>query len=68
MLHRDGRWLLGTVWRAPLSGRNVGAGAAAGAAGENQLADSIWSPKLGSHRPLADGLLEVMQEVLTQQT
>jgi hypothetical protein len=31
------------------------------------LAGSIWSSHLGSHRPLADGLLEVMQHVLTQQ-
>ena len=35
---------------------------------EEMLAGSIWSTKLGSHRPLADGLLEVMQHVLTQQT
>ena len=35
---------------------------------EDLLAGSIWSTKLGSHRPLADGLLEVMQHVLTQQT
>ena len=68
MLHRNGRWLLGTVWRAPRSGRNAGASAATGAAGGDQLAGSIWSTKLGSHRPLADGLLEVMQHVLTQQT
>lgn len=34
---------------------------------EDLLAGSIWSTKLGSHRPLADGLLEVMQHVLTQQ-
>lgn len=32
---------------------------------EDLLAGSIWSAKLGTHRPLADGLLEVMQEVLT---
>ena len=31
------------------------------------LAGSIWSAKLGTHRPLADGLLDVMQDVLTQQ-
>jgi 8-oxo-dGTP diphosphatase len=31
------------------------------------LAGAIWSSLLGSHRPLADGLLEVMQHVLTQQ-
>ncbi len=31
------------------------------------LAGSIWSSHLGGHRPLADGLLEVMQHVLTQQ-
>ena len=35
---------------------------------EDLLAGSIWSRRLGSHRPLADGLLEVMQQVLTQQT
>ena len=35
---------------------------------EEMLAGSIWSTKLGSNRPLADGLLEVMQHVLTQQT
>ena len=32
------------------------------------LVGAIWSTKLGSHRPLADGLLAVMQHVLTQQT
>ncbi len=32
------------------------------------LAGSIWSTRLGSHRPLADGLLEVMQHVLTGRT
>lgn len=31
---------------------------------EELLAGSIWSSKLGSHRPLADGLLEVMQHVI----
>ena len=30
------------------------------------LSGSILSAKLGSHRPLADGLLEVMQHVLTK--
>ena len=35
---------------------------------EDLLAGSIWSRRLGSHRPLADGLLEVMQHVLTEQT
>jgi 8-oxo-dGTP diphosphatase len=29
------------------------------------LAGSIWSNHLGCHRPLADGLLEVMQQVLS---
>ena len=29
------------------------------------LAGSIWSSHLGGQRPLADGLLEVMQQVLT---
>ena len=29
------------------------------------LAASIWSTSLGCHRPLADGLLEVMQDVLS---
>jgi len=32
---------------------------------EELLTGSIWSTKLAAHRPLADGLLEVMQEVLT---
>ncbi len=31
------------------------------------LAGSIWSSKLGVHRPLADGLLEVMQVVINGQ-
>jgi 8-oxo-dGTP diphosphatase len=31
------------------------------------LAGSIWSTKLSGHRPLADGLLDVMQHVLTRQ-
>ena len=31
------------------------------------LSGSIWCFKLGSHRPLAYGLLEVMQHVLTSQ-
>ena len=35
---------------------------------EELLASSIWSIKLGSHRPLVDGLREVMQHVLTQLT
>ena len=34
---------------------------------EELLAGSIWSDRLVCHRPLADGLLEVMQNVLTQQ-
>lgn len=34
---------------------------------EELLRGSIWSRKLGSHRPLADGLLEVMQQVITGQ-
>jgi len=34
---------------------------------EELLVGAIWSSRLGSHRPLADGLLEVMQHVLTQQ-
>ena len=28
------------------------------------LAGSIWSSHLGGHRPLADGLLEVMEQLL----
>ena len=28
---------------------------------DDLLAVSIWSAKLGTHRPLADGLLDVMQ-------
>jgi 8-oxo-dGTP diphosphatase len=34
---------------------------------EELLAGSIWSTKLGAQRPLADGLLEVMQHVLAKQ-
>jgi 8-oxo-dGTP pyrophosphatase MutT (NUDIX family) len=34
---------------------------------EELLEGSIWSTHLGTHRPLADGLLEVMQHVLNQQ-
>jgi 8-oxo-dGTP pyrophosphatase MutT (NUDIX family) len=34
---------------------------------EELLAGSIWSTHLGTHRPLADGLLEVMQHVLPPQ-
>ena len=34
---------------------------------EELLSGSIWITKLGTHRPLADGLLGVMQHVLTQQ-
>ena len=34
---------------------------------EELLVGAIWSSRLGSHRPLADGLLEVMQHVLTLQ-
>jgi 8-oxo-dGTP diphosphatase len=34
---------------------------------EELLKGSIWSTKLAAYRPLADGLLEVMQHVLTQQ-
>jgi 8-oxo-dGTP diphosphatase len=33
---------------------------------EELLAGSIWSTRLGTHRPLADGLLEVMQRVLAR--
>ncbi len=33
---------------------------------EDFLAGSIWGTHLGSHRPLADGLLELMQRVATQ--
>ena len=35
---------------------------------EELLSGSIWSSHLGSHRPLADGLLDVMQHVLQRQT
>ena len=35
---------------------------------EEMLTGSIWSTKVGSHRPLADGLREVIQHVLTEQT
>jgi len=34
---------------------------------EELLAGAIWSSRLGSHRPLADGLLEVMQHVFTKE-
>ncbi len=30
------------------------------------LLGSIWSTKLAAHRPLADGLLEVIQHVITR--
>jgi 8-oxo-dGTP diphosphatase len=33
---------------------------------EELLSGSIWSAKLGTHRPLADGLLEVIQHVITK--
>lgn len=35
--------------------------------GQELLAGSIWSTRLGTHRPLADGLLEVVQHVLITQ-
>ena len=35
---------------------------------DDLLAGSIWSSHLGSHRPLADGLLEVMKHLLQRQT
>ena len=34
---------------------------------EELLAGSIWSIRLGGHRPLADGLLEVMHQLLVDQ-
>jgi len=34
---------------------------------EELLSGSIWSSKLAAHRPLADGLLEVMQHVISRQ-
>ena len=34
---------------------------------DDLLAGSIWSARLGTHRPLADGLLEVIQHVLIPQ-
>jgi 8-oxo-dGTP diphosphatase len=34
---------------------------------DDLLAGSIWSAQLGTHRPLADGLLEVIQHVLIPQ-
>ena len=33
---------------------------------EELLKGSIWSTKLAAHRPLADGLLEVIQHVMTR--
>lgn len=35
---------------------------------EELLSGSIWSTKLAAHRPLADGLLEVIQHVLSTQS
>jgi len=34
---------------------------------EDLLVGSIWSTKLAAHRPLADGLLEVIQHVMTRE-
>ena len=34
---------------------------------EHLLMGSIWSTKLAAHRPLADGLLEVIQHVMTRE-
>ncbi len=34
---------------------------------EELLAGSIWSTQLGTHRPLADGLLEVIEHVISGQ-
>ena len=34
---------------------------------EELLSGSIWSTKLAAHRPLADGLLEVMQHLLQEE-
>jgi 8-oxo-dGTP diphosphatase len=34
---------------------------------EEMLEGSIWSKHLGCHRPIADGLLELMQQVLTRE-
>ena len=34
---------------------------------EELVEGSIWSTKLGTHRPIADGLLEVMEQVLAGQ-
>lgn len=34
---------------------------------DDLLAGSIWSARLGTHRPLVDGLLEVIQHVLIPQ-
>jgi 8-oxo-dGTP diphosphatase len=34
---------------------------------EELLSGSLWSTKLAVHRPLADGLLAVMQHVITIQ-
>jgi hypothetical protein len=34
---------------------------------EELLVGAIWIDRLGCHRPLTDGLLEVMQHVLTRQ-
>ena len=33
---------------------------------EDLLVGSIWSTKLDAHRPLAGGLLEVIQHVITR--
>jgi 8-oxo-dGTP pyrophosphatase MutT (NUDIX family) len=34
---------------------------------EELLSGSIWSTKLAAHRPLADGLMEVMRHMITSQ-
>ena len=34
---------------------------------EELLAESIWSTQIGTYRPLADGLLELMQHVIAGQ-
>ena len=116
MLHRDGRWLLGTVWRyldpgetheqalqrelleeiswqppamelvmvhqvhrrtahvfraelaVPLEQLQLlERQDMALVRADDLLAGSIWSARLGTHRPLADGLLEVIQHVLIPQ-
>ena len=35
--------------------------------GEQVPAESIWNNQIGTHRPMANGLLEMMQHVINMQ-